>query len=295
MKPRPTVAVVTCVEIPEPDPDLVPLLEALDAAGLDADELAWDSPVADPSVFDLCVLRTCWNYHRDPVRFLRWLDSAARVTMVLNDVALVRWNVHKRYLAALADRGIATVPTAYVAENETTSLRAIASEHGWTDVVVKPAISAASFRTKRFHGESLREGESFLTEVVRHGDAMIQPYVASVEGVGERSIVWIDGAITHAIRKTPRFSDDEEDVSDALPVHITEERLARATLEVIGSLVPGEMLYARVDIVRDDGGRPMVAEVELIEPSLFLEQCEEAKQRLVEGIVARVAGEQSKG
>ena len=133
------------------------------------------------------------------------------------------------------------------------------------------------------------KGPPFDAEVVRElvtaGDAMAQPYIASVESYGERSIVWIDGEITHAIRKSPRFVGESEVVSDVMPIADDERQLATDVLARARLL--GSPLYARVDMVRDDAGRPMLSEVELIEPSLFLRQSAHAMDRLVAAIARR--------
>ena len=52
------------------------------------------------------------------------------------------------------------------------------------------------------------------------GDTLVQPYVPSVEAYGERSLVWVDGALTHAVRKTPRFGDQDEQVSGMLAIAV---------------------------------------------------------------------------
>ena len=47
-----------------------------------------------------------------------------------------------------------------------------------------------------------------------------------------------------------------------------------------------ELLYARLDLIPADDGKPLISELELIEPSLFLVQHPPALERLVEGIAA---------
>src|SRR6185503_14222741 len=112
----------------------------------------------------------------------------------------------------------------------------------------------------------------------------VQPYVASVEAYGERALVWIDGELTHAVRKTPRFSHDAEVVSEALPIAADERALAEA---VLAPFTP-RLLYGRVDVARDDAGRSMVMELELIEPSLFVARHPPAMARLVAALPRRL-------
>ena len=110
---------------------------------------------------------------------------------------------------------------------------------------------------------------------------MVQPYVRSVDGHGERSLVFIDGKLSHAIRKTPRFGTDHERVSEAMPI----DEIERSFAERVMACVDTELLYARVDIARDERGAPMVMELELIEPSLFLRQHPPAAVLLATAIV----------
>ncbi len=55
----------------------------------------------------------------------------------------------------------------------------------------------------------------------------------------------------------------------------------------------GDLLYARVDLARDDEGRPLLMELELVEPSLFLLQHPPALERLVRAIEARARDERA--
>jgi hypothetical protein len=113
---------------------------------------------------------------------------------------------------------------------------------------------------------------------------MVQPYMASVEEYGERSLIWIDEELTHAVRKSPRLGDADESVSEALPIAHEERELAEAVIADI----PHELLYARIDLIRDDRNQPLLAELELVEPSLFLQQEPTALRRLVRGIAQRL-------
>lgn len=279
------VALVTCASLPEPDPDQTLLLEALARTGFHAEMLAWDDPDGDPSRYDLCVLRSAWNYYADIDRFVAWIERAASVSRLANPAAVVRWNVHKRYLSELEGAGVDIIPTAWVERGHATDLRALAAERGWDDVVIKPAISAASFQTERFRGVDFGTGQQFLDTLLQERDAMVQKYMRSVESGGERALVWIDGTLTHAVTKTPRFSGGIERVSEALPVTAADRATAGAAL----ACVDDDLLYARIDLVADSGHRLCVSELELIEPSLFLLQHPAALERLVTGMARWIA------
>lgn len=278
MKPR--VAVLTCRTLPEPDPDHEPLLAALLDAGVTAEPLAWDDDAADPSGFDLCVLRSTWTYYLDPERFLAFCARCDMGSRLLNPLGLVRGNIHKKYLLELADRGVPVIPTALARQGAEANLAGLMDRAGWSRAVIKPAVSAGSWRTRGFDRDDAPAGQAFLDELLRDRDAMIQRFMPEVALSGERAIVWIDGKPTHAVRKEPRLAGEDERVSGALPV--TDEDIA-VSAQALGG-IGRDCLYARVDVIRDDAGGPLVSEVELIEPSLFLAQHPPALELLVAAI-----------
>jgi len=276
------VGLGTCRVLPEPDVDQEPLLEALRAAGAEAELVAWDDAEAtDPAGFDLCVLRSAWNYYEDPAGFLAWCERAAEQTALLNGVEVVRWNLHKGYLKQLEREGVRIVPTRMLERGRSAEAAALLEETGWEDVVIKPAISASSFSTRRFRAGERDEAAHFLAGMAQERDAMVQRYMASVETVGERALVWIADAFTHAIQKHPRFTGEDERVSDALAPADDERAFAEGVMEAIPTQLRADLLYARVDIMREEDGAIALSELELIEPSLFLLQSPAALERFV--------------
>lgn len=300
---------MTCRVLPEPDPDQELLLAALRKAGLRAEMVAWDDPAARrPGAFDLCVPRSCWNYFQAPKAFLAWCSEAARDSRLLNPLPVVRWNLHKRYLLELEEAGVPVVPTVLLERGSAVELPAVLAERGWRDVVVKPAVSAASFLTRRFRPGEAEVGREFLASLLAERDALVQPYLPSAESSGERSLVWIDGEITHAVRKSPRLAGDDERVSKAVPVAPAEREVAERAITLAhsrslagigwglrpertggpGPRESGGLLYGRVDLLADEAGELWVSELELIEPSLFLQQSPPALERLVWAIAQKV-------
>ncbi len=278
----PKIALITCKELPEPDFDEELLVRALGGAGVTVDLLPWDDSDANVEGYSLAILRSCWNYYEEPQRFLEWIERASRAAPLANGADLIRWNIHKHYLRDLERDGLPIVPTVWFEKGVAVDLRAEMDRLGWSDVVVKPAISAGSFQTKRFRNHEADEGEAFLRSNLGIRDMMVQRYMSATEESGEKALIWIDGEFTHAVRKEPRFTDGVEKVSEALS--LTEQEHAIATRVI--SLVQGDLLYARVDLMSDDRGELLVSELELMEPSLFLMQHPPALQRFVEAIAA---------
>jgi hypothetical protein len=299
-RPPVDVLLATASRLPRPDEDDAPLRAALAAAGVAAATRAWDDPAVEWGAARACVIRSTWNYARHHQAFLDWAERCAAATTLCNPLPVVRWNSHKAYLTELALAGLPVVPTRVVHRaqpaGDGTDLAALAA--GWQQVVIKPAVSAGSFRTLRVGRADFARGQAHLDLVRADGDALVQPYLPSVEGYGERALVWIDGALTHAVRKTARFDGDPQRVSHAVTVAPDEAALAERILAHLpqpgeagsGPAAAAPLLYARVDLARDADGRPCLMELELIEPSLFLTRSPAAMARMAAAIRLRLGG-----
>lgn len=281
--PRLDVALASCSRLPKVDRDEAPLLQALRAAGLRAEVLAWDDPNADFSSARATLLRSTWNYAAQPEAFADWLERTAAVSALWNPLPVVRWNLHKGYLLDLARAGVPVTPTRLVPRGGAERLADLAAEHGWREVVVKPAISAGSRLTLRVGADDTR-GEAHLRALVDREDALVQPYLPAVESYGERALIVIDGELTHAVRKGPRFAGDAESITGPFDVTDAEAALARAAV----AAAPSPVLYARVDVAPGPDGHPVLMELELIEPSLFFAHGPLAVERLVAAIGRRL-------
>ena len=279
---RRALRIATCRPLPEPDVDEDLLLDALRGAGIDARMVAWQDTAAWSAPVPTLV-RSPWDYIHALDDFDAWIDRAAAVAPLWNPPSVLRWSLRKRYLLELEARGVPVTPTVLLPRGDPRPLSAVAAARGWDDVVVKPEVGAASFETHRLRAED-PAADAVCARLVAARDVLVQPYLPSVEGHGERALVWIDGAFTHAVRKTPRFAGGVEQVSDALPISAAELATGTAALAGFGD----EMLYARVDVAPGPDGLPVVMELELVEPSLFLLQSPAALERLVAGVVRRL-------
>jgi glutathione synthase/RimK-type ligase-like ATP-grasp enzyme len=267
--------------MPEADCDEAPLARALAAGGFDAQLVGWDDPAVDWDAPIPTLIRSTWNYPLVPDAFVAWLRRAAAAAPLFNPPDILDDNLRKRYLLALAARGVPVVPTVLVERGETVDLVAVAG--GAATIVIKPEIGAGSIGTQKF-APGDPAARAHLAELTQSGAALVQPYVASVDAYGERSLVWLDGELSHAIRKTPRFIGDAERIEGPFPIADDERALAHAALAPIADRI----LYARVDLARDAAGAPMVMELELIEPSLFFDRQPGSVERFVAGLRRRL-------
>jgi glutathione synthase/RimK-type ligase-like ATP-grasp enzyme len=260
------VYLVTGADQPDLGADDRLLHQALLAAGIPVTVAVWTDPDVAWHNAALCVIRSVWDYHLQPERFIRWLSHASTVTTVLNPPRLVAWNMHKRYLMQLAAAGIPTVDTVWITPGSDADVCQLLDAMGWDQALLKPAVSASAWQTAKV-GPGDTEGQRLLGQILRHCDAMLQPYLPSVERDGEVSVMIIDGTVSHAARRQSALTGDIEVTRYGIPHEIADDE--RSLAERVVSLLPQRPLYARVDLVRDGSDRLLLGELELIEPVLY--------------------------
>ena len=191
--------------------DVTPLLAALRERGAEARAVDWADEEVDWAGFDLVVLRSPWDYSERPAQFDAWLESAGALTRILNEPALVRWNMDKRYLTALADAGIPGVPTSWHDEEasladalQEAARRAAgsgAADPSATHVVLKPSVGAGARLAGLLRPDDPAAhalGRQILAE---RGTVMLQPEIPELSAGHEKALYLIDGHFTHAIAK----------------------------------------------------------------------------------------------
>ncbi|MFC7981619.1 RimK family alpha-L-glutamate ligase [Streptomyces sp. NPDC057336] len=284
----PRIALVTCRPGPRVsvDRDLPVLVRALEDAGATASAEVWDDDGVDWGAFDLAVIRSTWDYSWRSAEFTAWAERCGKLTRLANPAPVVRWNTDKRYLGELAGAGVPTVPTSYAAPGEAPGLP---DGH---EYVVKPASGAGARFAARYtpgeHAIALRQVERMHAEGLT---AMVQPYVRGIDTTGERALQFFGGRLLHASRKravlAPQAPYDERKVAHPGLEPWTPTAAELAVAERALAAVPDapELLYARVDLVDGDDGRPRVMELELVEPNLFLWLHERSLPRVVEAVL----------
>lgn len=306
------VLLATCADFPDGDEEEAgPLLPACARAGLDVRWAVWDDPGVDWSAAAATVVRSTWDYTNRRPEFLAWARCVPRL---FNRAAVLQWNSDKTYLRDLAAAGIPIVPTTWVPPVEPVDVVADVDVGvvGDGDVVVKPSIGAGSRGVGRFActdpaaTRSARAHIAYLHSLDR--TAMIQPYVQGVDRRGETAMVFIGGEFSHAAGKAALLPEPVvHQVTDQPPGElfvaelITPRRPEPAELEVAQAVLAAacatldtavrDLLYARVDLVPGPHG-PLLIELELTEPSLFLQVAPAAADRLASAIarlVARIA------
>ena len=286
------LAIASCRDLPDWEVDDRPFHEALRERGIDLQVAAWDDDGFDWGAHDACLLRTTWDYHLRRDAFVRWAERVESDTRLFNPSRIVAWNTHKSYLRDLDDRGVDVVPTVWLDRASSPRIAERLREHGWRAGFLKPAVGATAFGTLRFGSsdEELDRAERHAEQLVRDDEALLQPYLECVERDGERSLIFLEGRLSHGVRKVPVPGDYrvQDDFGASDEPWIPDERALWSARRVLDAL-DERLLYVRMDFLRDAEGRFLLSELELVEPSLFFRHGPDAPARLAEALVRRIA------
>jgi glutathione synthase/RimK-type ligase-like ATP-grasp enzyme len=245
-------------------------VEPLARLGHRVDEVSWRTP-APWDDYDAVIIRSCWDYQKDADAFLACLEAIERSSAtLLNPLAIVRWNINKRYLLDLEQRGVAIVPTHFRAGVDAAALQAAYRDHGTDELIVKPAVSAGADDTFRVQRGDEAAFVAAHSARFAQRECLLQPFLPAIITEGEYSLFYFAGVLSHCILKTPRSEDfrvQEEHGGQLQLIAAPEPELLNAGERTLAAIA-GELLYARLDYVRE-GDRFLLMEAELIEPSLY--------------------------
>lgn len=220
-------------------------------------------------------IRSPWDYYLHLDRFLNYLTECKKHGIeLINSLPLVQWNCKKDYLFDIEKWDCSIVPSKIIHRVEdipllTESLR----QKNWKRVVLKPTVSGSSFKTYLCDLDDADFNAKALDILSTHS-LLAQPYLESIQTLGELSLIYFnDGKKffhSHSVIKQPKDKDfrvQTEFGGSTMPFVITKE--LETLSERVLSQIHHKWLYARIDVV-DWENQPLISELEMIEPSLYL-------------------------
>lgn len=300
------IALVTARTALPLDTDMPLLVEAFRDAGAEVETPCWDDSSVDWSTYDAALLRSTWDYVDRIEEFLAWCDRCSRQTSLVNSPKIVRWNTDKHYLCDLERSGVPVVPTRYVESRqdaETELDRFLTGDRrsltvgrpcDFDDFVVKPAIGAGSRDAARYRRREAARAAGHVARLLEANRAvMLQPYLGRVDQHGETAVLYLGGRLSHSIRKGPLLRVGADLVEglfapEAIAPRTADEAELAVAAAAYRALPFDAPPYARIDLLRDDRGSPVVLELELTEPSLFLDQAPAAAAGFADWMVSRL-------
>lgn len=256
-----------------------------DPAGLELVEIDWRAPLEAFAGLPLVLLGTVWDYQDHEAAFLARLDElAGSGIQVCNPPGMVRWNIDKGYLRDLAAAGAPTIPTLWPDDPTGADLITAFDHFECDDLVIKRRVGAGAEGQLRVTRDTAPPADW------RYGHrAMVQPFLPAIVEEGETSFLFVDGAFSHAVRKIAAPGDYRiQSIYGGTEVDAAPSPEDIAAAQAVIAAIPGETpLYARVDMIRQDGALA-VMEAELIEPYLYPRQGPRLGEMLAQAVLKRL-------
>ena len=250
------------------------------------EEVVWQEGQKRAADFDAFVIGTVWDYAEHEHQFLETLTAVETHTPLFNPLAAVRWNLKKSYLKMLQHKGVNIVPTLFVQSASDDAIRAAFKHFACERVVAKPLVGACAWRQVAVHKD-----ESYPPLGERPpGEAMIQPFLDAAQNEGEYSFIFVAKRFSHCVLKVPAAGDYRVQSVFGGQNHThtpsaDDLAIAQSVLEAIDF----DLLYARVDMMRDARGALALMELEIIEPYLYPEQGERLGELFAELLNAKLS------
>lgn len=261
------------------------LKESLEKLGFKVSRKSWDDSNFDWNKTRYVIFRTTWDYFDRFSEFSVWLDDVQNKTKLINPKELILWNIDKHYLGDLQKEGIPIPNTLYIEKGDQRNLRLHVSSVDWNKYILKPVISGAARHTYLFSDNEIEEIEPVFQNLIKEESMMLQEFQENIYTKGEIALMIFGGKFSHAVLKKAKPGDFrvQDDFGGTIHDHTpTNEEIAIA--EACIKACPTPPLYARVDIMWDNSGKPVVGELEMIEPELWFRRDPESANMLAEAI-----------
>lgn len=280
-----SIALVTYQDPPFISESDVLLISAFKEKGITASFVAWDNKEANWSDFDCAIFRSCWDYQTRIEEFREWLTLLETQNIkTWNPLSIIRWNIHKTYLLELEKKGVLIVPTTAISKNTFFDLKPFFDEKKYSEIIVKPAISASAMGVIKITVAEVEQKQADVDKLLSVSDILVQPLMPQISN-GEMSLVFIGKKYSHTVLKKPKAGDFISNIE-----YGGTETIIQPNLEIISqaenivNVIPGPLLYTRVDGIIVDG-KFMLMELELIEPHMFFDLAPDAASRFVEELI----------
>jgi len=259
------------------------VMEGLEKLNLRTIKKDWNDTNFNWSSTKSAIFRSTWNYFDQFSNFRNWLELVKEQCYFINPYEQINWNLDKHYLLDLQKQDLAIVESIFVSKKTQLNLETISKSKNWKDIVIKPTISGAARHTYHLKNDEIKKFQDKWLSLTNNEDFMVQEFQKNIISSGEIAVMIFGGEYSHSVLKKAKKGDFrvQDDFGGSVekinpPLKIIE--LAEKTVKSLKTMP----LYARVDIIFDNGNNPVISELELVEPELWFRFKEESAYKLAE-------------
>ena len=259
------------------------VMEGLEKLNLRTIKKDWNDTNFNWSSTKSAIFRSTWDYFDQFSTFRNWLDLVKDQCYLINPYQQINWNLDKHYLIDLQKLDLPIVESVFVSKKTNLNLETISKSKNWKDIVIKPTISGAARHTYLLKNDEIKNFQEKWLSLTNMEDFMVQEFQNNILSSGEIAVMLFGGKYSHSVLKKAkkgdfRVQDDFGGSVEKINPSLEIIQLAEKTIKSLKTIP----IYARVDIIFDNNNRPVISELELIEPELWFRFKEDSAYKLAE-------------
>ena len=259
------------------------VMDGLEKLNLRTIKKDWNDTNFNWSSTKSAIFRSTWDYFDQFSNFRNWLELVKEQCYLINPYEQINWNLDKHYLLDLQKLDLPIVESVFVSKKTQLNLETISKSKNWKDIVIKPTISGAARHTYHLKNDEIKKFQDKWLSLTNNEDFMVQEFQKNILSTGEIAVMLFGGEYSHSVLKKAkkgdfRVQDDFGGSVEKINPSLEIIELAEKTVKSLKTMP----LYARVDIIFDNGSNPVISELELIEPELWFRFKEESAFKLAE-------------
>ena len=259
------------------------VMEGLEKLNLRTIKKDWNDTNFNWSSTKSAIFRSTWDYFDQFSNFRNWLDLVKDQCYLINPYQQINWNLDKHYLIDLQKLDLPIVESVFVSKKTNLNLETISKSKNWKDIVIKPTISGAARHTYLLKNDEIKNFQEKWLSLTNMEDFMVQEFQNNILSSGEIAVMLFGGKYSHSVLKKAkkgdfRVQDDFGGSVEKINPSLEIIQLAEKTIKSLKTIP----IYARVDIIFDNNNRPVISELELIEPELWFRFKEDSAYKLAE-------------
>lgn len=259
------------------------VMDGLEKLNLRTIKKDWNDTNFNWSSTKSAIFRSTWDYFDQFSNFRNWLELVKEQCYLINPYEQINWNLDKHYLLDLQKLDLPIVESVFVSKKTQLNLETISKSKNWKDIVIKPTISGAARHTYHLKNDEIKKFQDKWLSLTNNEDFMVQEFQKNILSTGEIAVMLFGGEYSHSVLKKAkkgdfRVQDDFGGSVEIINPLLEIIELAEKTVKSLKTMP----LYARVDIIFDNGSNPVISELELIEPELWFRFKEESAFKLAE-------------
>ena len=259
------------------------VMDGLEKLNLRTIKKDWNDTNFNWSSTKSAIFRSTWDYFDQFSNFRNWLELVKEQCYLINPYEQINWNLNKHYLLDLQKLDLPIVESVFVSKKTQLNLETISKSKNWKDIVIKPTISGAARHTYHLKNHEIKKFQDKWISLTNNEDFMVQEFQKNILSSGEIAVMIFGGEYSHSVLKKAkkgdfRVQDDFGGSVEKINPSLEIIELAEKTVKSLKNMP----LYARVDIIFDNGSNPVISELELIEPELWFRFKEESACKLAE-------------